>query len=56
MKVSGNIVDVLRKRIFPETIEVLNGRIAEITEDKKSYNRFITPGFIDVYVHKDYDP
>jgi adenine deaminase len=51
MKVSGNIVDVLRKRIFPGTIRVLNGKIAEITEDNKTYNRFITPGFIDAHIH-----
>ena len=51
MKVSGNIVDVLHKRIFPGTIEILNGRIAGIAEDNKPYNRFITPGFIDAHIH-----
>ena len=51
MKVSGNIVDVLHKRIFPGTIEILNGRIAGIAEDNRPYNRFITPGFIDAHIH-----
>jgi adenine deaminase len=51
MKVAGNIVDVLHKRIFPGTIEIINGEIAGITQDTKPYNQFIIPGFIDAHVH-----
>lgn len=51
MKVSGNIVDVLRKKIFSGTIEIQNGRIIEISENKRFYDRFIIPGFVDSHVH-----
>lgn len=51
MKISGNIVDVLNARIFPGTVEVLGNRIIKIAQDKKSYDRFIIPGFIDAHIH-----
>jgi adenine deaminase len=51
MKVSGNIVDVLHKKIFPGTLEILNGRIIKISENKRFYDRFIIPGFVDSHVH-----
>jgi adenine deaminase len=51
MKISGNIVDVLRKKIYPGTLETHNSRIAEISEGKCLCNRFIIPGFIDAHIH-----
>jgi len=51
MKVSGNIVDVLHKKIFPGTLKILNGGIIEISENKRCYDRFIIPGFVDSHVH-----
>lgn len=49
---SGNIVDIINRRIFPGTIEVENGKIKRIVEDAlvKS-NTYILPGFIDSHVH-----
>lgn len=49
---SGNIVDVLSKRIFPGTIEISEGKIRKITEtDDIAANQFILPGLIDAHVH-----
>lgn len=48
---SGNIVDVVNGKIFPGTIDVKNGKIHNIQRDNRSYQNFITPGFIDAHVH-----
>lgn len=50
--VSGNIVDLVEKKIFPGTIKVENGRITSITpSDDHLSEQFILPGFIDAHVH-----
>ncbi len=52
MKVFGNIVDILQSEVYPGTIEVQGGRIANITrEGNRGYDTFILPGFIDAHVH-----
>lgn len=51
MKISGNIVDTVNSRIFPGTIEVVDGRIAGISGNGGKYSHYITPGFIDSHVH-----
>ena len=50
-KLSGNIVDVINKRIFSGTVEVSNGKIKKITEEKQENEQYILPGFIDSHVH-----
>ncbi|MDC3388104.1 adenine deaminase [Flavobacteriaceae bacterium] len=50
-KVSGNIVDVVSKKIFSGTLHILNGKIIKIVEESVSQNNFIIPGFIDAHVH-----
>ncbi|MBM4140911.1 MAG: adenine deaminase [Nitrospira sp.] len=50
-KVTGNIVDVLNSTIYPGTLEISGGRIANIMKDNKTYDTFIVPGFIDSHVH-----
>ena len=49
--ISANIVDVLNERIFPGTINILEGRISSITEDDTTYENYIIPGFIDSHIH-----
>lgn len=50
--VTGNVVDVVEKRIFPGTIYVENGVITQISNDRgKKYPNFILPGFIDSHIH-----
>lgn len=48
---SGQIIDVVRQRIFPGFVEVENGRIRRIREKMVTDNRYILPGFIDAHVH-----
>lgn len=51
-EISGNIVDVIDRRIYPGKIFVKEGSISAITpEPGKSYNSYIMPGFIDAHVH-----
>jgi adenine deaminase len=50
-KISGNIVDPLKKKIFAGTLEITNGIITNITEDKKKYSNYILPGFVDSHIH-----
>jgi adenine deaminase len=50
--ISGNIVDVLHKTIFPGTVFINNGHIQGIKpENGQSYDQYILPGFIDAHVH-----
>jgi adenine deaminase len=51
MKISGNIVDILQKTIYPATLRVENGRIATIARETQQYDTFILPGFIDAHLH-----
>ncbi|MBL8017746.1 MAG: adenine deaminase [Ignavibacteria bacterium] len=51
MELSGNIVDVLNRRIYPGTITIENGYIARINEGGGPYQNYILPGFIDSHVH-----
>lgn len=51
MELSGNIVDVLNRRIYPGTITIENGYIFHIAEGGGPFENFIMPGFIDSHVH-----
>ncbi len=51
MKISGQIMDVVGKRIFPGTVTVDNGRIADIVEEQNDETRIIMPGFVDAHIH-----
>ena len=50
-QIGGNIVDPLRKKIYPGIIKIVDGRIESIRETNESYPYFIMPGFIDSHVH-----
>ena len=50
--ISGNIVDVVQRKIFPGSITVHEGKIESIlVEDKANYSNYILPGFIDAHIH-----
>src|SRR5687767_11081484 len=55
--ISGNLVDVHQKKIYPAEIKVENGKITSITSNQNpdSYrdqtSNYILPGFIDAHVH-----
>ncbi len=52
MKLSGNIVDIVEKKIFPGHITVEDGKITAITPTKDPVpGHYIMPGFVDSHVH-----
>lgn len=50
-QISGNIVDVVERKVFPGTIEMSQGRISRIIAEKEIYPTYIIPGFIDAHIH-----
>lgn len=54
MKIKGQLVDVLNRKIFPAEITIENGLIAKVSPFTPGENEklpFLTPGFIDAHVH-----
>ena len=52
MKISGNIVNVAMRQIFPGEITIENGQIEKIRQlDECEFDHFIMPGFVDAHVH-----
>jgi adenine deaminase len=49
--IGANIVDVIKKKIFPGEVLVRGKNIYKITPRKKNYNHFLIPGLIDAHVH-----
>ena len=48
----GKIVDLFKRRIFPGYIEVKDGKITAVREDRNvSENSYLCPGFVDAHVH-----
>ncbi len=50
-QITGNVVDVLHRRIYTAKLEVENGIITRITPTDEVCNNFILPGFVDAHVH-----
>ena len=48
---SGNIVDVVSRRIFRGTVELKDGKVANIAEGEVDGNDYIMPGFVDAHIH-----
>lgn len=49
---SGNIVDIVKRRIYPGAVAVEHGIIASITPlPEAPTGKYILPGFIDAHVH-----
>jgi adenine deaminase len=51
LKISGNIVDVLNRRIFKGEISVENGVISAILPMETCEPQYILPGLIDAHIH-----
>src|ERR1041385_3551480 len=52
--ITGNLVDVHQKKIYPVEVHVKNGKIISITPINQLTNQpvnYILPGFIDAHVH-----
>jgi adenine deaminase len=50
-RISGNIVDIVNRKIFAGTVEISDGKISRIIEDQGEYATYIIPGFIDAHIH-----
>ena len=51
MKLKGNIVDILNRRIFKGEVTIENGKIKNIEEKDCKENHYILPGFVDAHIH-----
>jgi adenine deaminase len=51
MEISGKIIDVHKRRVYPGTIKVTSGLIESIIETDDSPDLFIMPGLVDAHVH-----
>ena len=51
MKISGNIVDLREKSIFPGVITIENGKIEKIENTENVPDVYIMPGLVDAHVH-----
>lgn len=49
--ISGNIIDVPGRKIFPGTINIDGKKISDIKKESNTYKNYILPGFIDAHVH-----
>ncbi|MDO9154772.1 MAG: adenine deaminase [Paludibacter sp.] len=50
-KISGNIVDVIARKITKGVLTIDNGKIISIEPCENVENQFIIPGFIDAHIH-----
>jgi len=51
LKLKGNIVDVINKRIFKGEVTFKDGKILSIEEKPNNETVYILPGFIDAHIH-----
>lgn len=50
-KISSNLVDIVKEKIFPATIEIENGKIISIKPTSKEVKGYMIPGFVDAHIH-----
>jgi len=51
MKISGNLIDIFERNIYPSEIFIEDGRIKSIKRISTSCDEFIMPGLIDSHIH-----
>ncbi len=51
IKIKGNIVDVIQKKIFFGEITISNGIIQDLVECEGKSSQYIMPGFVDAHIH-----
>lgn len=49
--ISGNLVDLFNRRIYPAVVTIANGVITQIQETDEVYNQYLMPGFVDAHIH-----
>ncbi len=50
-KISGNIIDIISRRIFKGTVIVKDKKIHQIVEEDVKQEEYILPGLIDSHIH-----
>jgi adenine deaminase len=50
-QISGNLIDIHRRAVYPATIAVRGGKIAAIDEISTPQATYLAPGFVDAHVH-----
>ena len=51
MKISGNLVDIHSREIYPAVVSVINGIIESIERTDIAENSYLLPGLIDAHIH-----
>lgn len=51
MKIEGNIVDVIKNRIYPGVITLKDKKIVNIKKVDAVFDSYISPGFVDAHIH-----
>ncbi|MEP5254641.1 MAG: adenine deaminase [Winogradskyella arenosi] len=51
MKLKGNIVDIINRRIFKGEVTIENGKITSVEAKDCEENHYILPGFVDAHIH-----
>ena len=51
MRLKGQIVDIINRRIYKGEITTLDGRVAQIVEKNHNEHQYILPGFVDAHIH-----
>jgi adenine deaminase len=49
--ISGKLIDLFQRRIYPAEIAVTDGIITAITEKEDAPDQYLLPGFIDAHIH-----
>jgi adenine deaminase len=49
--ISGQLIDLFERRIYPANVVMANGLIASITEVADAPMHYLLPGFIDAHIH-----
>jgi len=50
-RISGKLVDILNREIYPVEITVADGRILHIKKTDYAEDQYLLPGFIDAHIH-----
>ena len=50
-ELTGNIIDLHKRRIYYGRVQFAEGKIISITEEEGRSERYILPGFVDAHVH-----
>jgi adenine deaminase len=51
MLITGQIIDIRNRHLYPAEVEIMDGKIVRITPVDTAPERYILPGFVDAHVH-----